>query len=198
MNASERRSTTCGGRALAIALGICILTSSAHAAPVRFSASGSFDLQGRSIDLAGVSDATAEAGMIQIGTLPVGSGSGPLREAPFHLKFTFDGLPAINVEGTIPWIGYNPDVPVQDVIVTTAATAGQAGLYPELFQRLLANPDWLHTSSFRVADWSDMPLAISVHPRDPDGPRPVPEPAWAVAALMGAALLAARRRRRAG
>lgn len=198
MNATTRRSTRSRVRAWAVALGICILSSSTQAAPVRFSASGSFDLAAGPVALAGASDATADDGRIEIGSLHVGTAAGPLGEVPFQLDFTFDGLPSIKVAGTIPWIGYNPDMPVQDAVVTTAATAGQIGLYPELFQRLLANPDWLHTTSFRNSSEPDLPLAISVHPQDPDAPRPVPEPAWTAAVLMGAAAWAARRRRRAG
>ena len=178
----------------AAALGVGLVSPSAVASPIPFTTSGSFELPMGKVDLIGASNATAD-GMATLGTITVGDYPKPLGEAPFQLKFDFDGLPAIEVGGTIPWIGYNPDLPVQDVVVTTAATPDQIGLYPEMFQRLLANPDWMHTTSFR-GDLPAFELGFSVHPEDPGAIRPVPEPSTVAIVAAAFAGLAWKARRR--
>jgi len=179
----------------AFALALGVLSAPAQAAPIRFSTSGSFDLPAGPVDLVGRSDATADGPFVSIGTIPVDANPGALGDSPFQLKFAFDGLPEIRVSGTILSVGYNPDMPVQDVIVTTAATPDQFASYPELFQRLLANPGWMHTTSYRGTP-ADMEIGLSVHPYDPGASRPVPEPSTALFAAAAVAGLAWRRRRR--
>ncbi len=184
-----------GAWAWALALGLGALTPSVQAQPIRFSTSGTFELPAGPVDLIGRDDATAEAGGLIIGAVPVDANPGTLGATPFQLRFAFDGLPDIAVSGTIPWIGYNPDMPVQDVLATTTAASDQIRQYPEMFRRLLAHPDWMHTTSFR-GDRPIMELAVWVHPENPDAMRPVPEPSTALVALAAIAGLAWKARRR--
>ncbi|WP_165251366.1 PEP-CTERM sorting domain-containing protein [Paludisphaera soli] len=184
-----------GAWAWALALGLGALSSTAQAQPIRFSTSGTFELPAGPVEMIGKTDATAEAGGLIIGAVPVGGNPGALGSTPFQLKFAFDGLPDIEVGGTILNLGYNPDLPVQDVIATTTAASAQIRQYPEMFQRLLAHPDWMHTTSFR-GDRPIMELAIWVHPEDPNSARPVPEPSTALVALAAIAGLAWKARRR--
>lgn len=194
MNTSVRGSLAVWGSIWAVAFGVVIHSPSAQASPIPFSTSGSFELPVGKVDLAGVTNSTAE-GFLVLGTITVGDYPNALGEASFQLKFEFDGLPAINVGGTIPWIGYNPDMPVRDVVVSTTATVDQIGLYPELFRQLLAHPDWMHTTSFR-SDLPSFELALSVHPEDPGAIRPVPEPSAALVVVAAFAGLAWKARRR--
>jgi hypothetical protein len=195
MNIIARRSFVVAGWAGAIALLVGLgFPAPLQAAPIRFSATGSFELPAGAVDLGG-EPATMSNDQVVLGTIPVDGNPGSLGDAPFHLKISFDGLPDIDVSGVIPSIGYNPDLPVLDTAVTSTATPDQIGLYPELFQRLIAHPEWMHTMSFR-GDRPSMELGLSVHPEDPGVIRPVPEPSSALVVAAAFAGLAWRLRRR--
>lgn len=195
MNVNASKSVRFGGRLWVVVLGIGALSASAQASPIQFSTSGRFELPAGPVDLVGRSNATADNDFLSLGTISVGANAGALGETPFHLTFAFDGLPSIDVGGTITWIGYNPDMPVMDTTVTTTATPDQIGLYSDVFQRLIAHPDWLHTTSFR-GDQPSFDLAFSVHPEDPGAIRPVPEPSAVVIVAAAFAGLAWKARRR--
>ena len=194
MDARVRGSLVVWGWMGAVAFGVGIPSPSAHASPITFSTSGSFELPTGKVDLVGVTGATAGDSLV-LGAIPVGDYAETLGDAPFRLKIEFDGLPSIDVGGTIPWIGYNPDMPVQDVVVSTAATPDQVGLYPDVFQRLLAHPEWMHTTSFR-GDRSSFDLSMSVHLDDPGAILPVPEPSTALVVVAAFAGMAWKARRR--
>ncbi|AMV36311.1 PEP-CTERM sorting domain-containing protein [Planctomyces sp. SH-PL62] len=195
MNASVRGLITSKHRAWVVVLGFGVLSASAQASPVRFSTSGSFVLPAGTVELAGKTDVTIGDGPLSLGTLPIGENPGGLGAAPFQVKFTFDGLPEIQVSGTIAWLGYNANMPVHDTVVTTSATSNQIGLYPEVFQRLIAHPDWMHTTSYQ-GYLTDMEVTFAVNPFDPDAPRTVPEPSTALLAVAAFAGLAWKARRR--
>jgi hypothetical protein len=195
MNINTRRALLARGWTAPIALlAVLAVSTPSQASPIPFSVSGSFELPTGAVDLAGELDTTVSERFV-LGTIPVDANPGSLGDAPFQLRFAFDGLPAIEVSGVIPSIGYNPDLPVQGAVVTTTATPDQVGLYPDLLQRLIAHPDWMHTSSFR-GDRSQMELGLSVHPEDPGAIRPVPEPSTALIVAAAFAGLAWKVRRR--
>jgi len=195
MNIKARRSLRAGSWAGAIALWVGIgAPSLAQASPIPFSASGSFKLPAGAVELGGTPDAMSDQ-MVVLGTIPVDGNPGSLGDATFDLKLSFDGLPDIDVSGVIPSIGYNPDLPVLNAVVTTTATPDQIGLYPDLFQKLIAHPDWMHTTSFR-GDRPIMELGLSVHLEDPNAIRPVPEPSTALIVAAAFAGLACQARRR--
>jgi hypothetical protein len=180
---------------LALAIGL-LLPAAAGADPIRFSTSGDLDFAQGTKPLSGVTDA-APGDWILIGSTPIPSDwTTALGDTPFHLEFQFNNnLPAIDVSGTIPWIGYNPDMPVQDVHVSTSATQAELGLYPTLFQNLLANPDWLHSTSY-ASSGTPLEVMMSVHPEDPLELRPVPEPSTVLIFAIGLGGLGWRARRR--
>lgn len=198
MNINTRSAFVVRGWTGAIALlaGLAV-SSPSQAAPIRFSASGSFELPAGAVELAGAPGEMEASGgsAVRLGTIPVGGNSGPLGDAPFRLTLSFEGLPDIDVRGEIPSIGYNPDLPVRNAVATTSATPDQIGLYPDVFQRLIAHPDWLHTTSFR-GPLPDMEIGLSVHAEDLGVIRPVPEPSTALIAASAFAGLAWRSRRR--
>jgi hypothetical protein len=195
MNINTRRALLVRGWAGAIALlaGLAVSTPS-QASPIPFTVSGRFGLPAGAVDLAGELDTTVSDRFV-LGTIPVDANPGSLGAAPFHLRFVFEGLPAIEVSGVIPSIGYNWDLPVRDAVVITTASPDQIGLYPDLLQRLIAHPDWMHTTSFR-SDRPNMELGLSVHPEDPGAIRPVPEPSSALIVAAAFAGLAWKVRRR--
>jgi len=169
---------------------------SATADAIRFSTSGQFRLASGTVDLDGVSDVVATDGF-PIGAIPVGDIAGPMGDAPFRLQFRFDhDLPPIDVSGTAPSLGYNPDLPALDPVASTSATEDQLSLYPVPFRDLIAHPDWLHTTSFRSDDRPTMQILMSVHPEDPSAVRVVPEPSTAVILATTLAGLGWRSRRR--
>jgi hypothetical protein len=197
MNTNARTAVIVKGWASAFALAIGLWNSSpAVADPIRFSTSGHFDMPAGTGELAGVTDA-APGDSVLIGTVPVDGINGVLGATAFHIQFKFNtDLPPIDVSGTATYFGYNPDLPVLDSVVSTSATSAQVGLYPELFQKLIAHPDWLHTTSFRSDNLPTMAVALSVHPEDPGAIRPVPEPSSLVIVAMACAGLGWRTRRR--
>jgi hypothetical protein len=196
MNTNARTAVMVKGWAAAFALAIGLWNATpASADPIRFSTSGTFDLPTGSTELAGVTDATPGAS-IQIGTLPLDGVEGALGASAFHVQIKFnDDLPAIDVRGTMPSLGYSPDLPVHDTVVSTSATSAQIGLYPQLFRNLIAHPDWLHTMSFRGLQ-STMAVALSVHPELSGIIQPVPEPSSIVIVALACAGLGWRARRR--
>lgn len=195
MNTNARTVVRLKGWASAFALAVGLLQAGpASASPIRFSTSGTFELPTGSTELSGVTDA-APADSIQIGTLPVDGVEGALGASAFHVQIKFnEDLPAIEVRGTMPSLGYSPDLPVHDAVVSTSATADQIGLYPQLFQNLIAHPDWLHTMAFRGLQ-STMAVALSVHPDLGGGVQPVPEPSSVVIVALACGALAWRVRR---
>ncbi|APW60771.1 PEP-CTERM sorting domain-containing protein [Paludisphaera borealis] len=197
MNTNARTTVRFKGWASAFALAIGLWNSTPAAAdPIRFSTSGRFELAAGTGELAGVTDATP-ADSILIGAVPVDGFTDPLGSTAFHIQFKFNGdLPTIDVSGTATYLAYNPDLPVLDAVVSTSATSAQIGLYPELFQRLIAHPDWLHTTSFLSDHLPTMAIGLSVHPEDPGAIRPVPEPSSLLFVAMAAAGLGWRARRR--
>ena len=195
MNVNTSGSVLLGRRLWVVVLGIGALSASAQASPISFSTTGRFELPAGSVDLVGRSNAAADSDFLSLGTISVGANAGALGETPFHLTFAFDGLPSIDVGGKVGWIGYNPDMPVLDTTATTTAASDQIALYPEVFQRLLAHPDWMHTTSFR-GDQPSFNIAFSVHPEDPGAIRPVPEPSAVVIVAAAFAGLAWKARRR--
>jgi hypothetical protein len=151
-------------------------------------------MTGGAVDLGGEPDVMSD-NQILLGSLHVDGVPSAAGHTPFAVVFSFDGLPDIEVRGVIPTIGYNPDQPVQSVLVSTRATPDQLNHYPYLFQQLVAHGDWLHTTSFR-SDLPDMEVALSVHPEDPGDIRPVPEPSTALIVAAAFAGLAWKARRR--
>lgn len=197
MNTNVRAAWIVKGWAAAIVLAVGLWAPApAAAVPIRFSTSGTYELPGASGDFVGVNDADP-GDSIPVGALRVEGLTGPLGSMAFHLQFRFSNdLPAIDVSGTIQYPGYNPDLPVLDSVVSTSATSAQIGLYPELFQKLLAHPDWIHTTSFRSDNMSMMNIGLSVHAEDPGAIRPVPEPSSIAFVAMTLAGLGWRARRR--
>lgn len=195
MNVNASRTVLFGGWAWGVVLGLGAFSASAQASPISFSTSGRFELPAGPVDLVGRTDAAADNDFLSLGTISAAGNPGSLGETPFRLTFAFDGLPSIDVGGTVGWLGYNPDMPVLATTVATTATPDQVGLYPEIFQRLLAHPDWMHTTSFR-GNLTEFDIAFSVHPEDPGATRPVPEPSaiLIVAAAFAGTAWKARRR----
>ena len=150
MNTNARTSVWVKGWASAFALVIGLWHATpASADPIRFSTSGTFDLPSGPTALAGVTDASP-GDSIQIGSLPVDGVEGALGASAFHVQIKFNAdLPAIDVRGVMPSLGYSPDSPALDTVVSTSATPAQTGLYPQLFQNLIAHPDWLQTRAIR-------------------------------------------------
>ena len=196
MNTNARTSVWVKGWASAFALVIGLWHATpASADPIRFSTSGTFDLPSGPTALAGVTDASP-GDSIQIGSLPVDGVEGALGASAFHVQIKFNAdLPAIDVRGVMPSLGYSPDSPALDTVVSTSATPAQTGLYPQLFQNLIAHPDWLHTMAFRGVQ-PTMAIALSVHPDLGGGVRPVPEPSSVVIVAMACVGLGWRARRR--
>jgi hypothetical protein len=187
---------------LAGLLSLVVFAQTATADPILYSTSGQFDIAAGTLVLAGVTDASPSANIL-LGSVSVGQVQGPLGVAPFHIQFQFSGgLPSIDLSGTVPFsLGYNGGQIIENPAVTTTATTAQAGLYPAIFQEMLAHPDWVRTTSFRSDERPTMEIGLSVRPFDPSEPVVVPEPA---SALVFAAGLAAcgygvgRARRRGG
>ena len=69
-------------------------------------------------------------------------------------------------------------------------------MYPKVFKRLLAHPDWLHTDSFNNGTHELMPIWASVHVKDPNEARPIPEPASIADFAMIAIGIGVRSRRK--
>lgn len=170
----------------------------AAAEAVRYSTSGQVALGYGTIPLQGVTDvALADDGkFLSFGSIPSRGQAGGMMQGDFRVRFDFrEGLPSIDVAGTIGWVGYNFDMPAIDPVVTTSATAAEIARYPAVFRDLLAHPDWLHTSSFNNGV-SPVIIGASVHVEDPNELRPVPEPSTLLAfglALAGVGWRAARR-----
>ncbi len=195
MNTNARTIVMVKGWASAFALAMGLLHATpAAAVPIRFSTSGTFDLPSGPTDLIGASG-LEPSDNLKIGSIKVEGIDGPVGDSEFHVRFKFDNdLPTIDVSGAIRSFGYNPDMPVLHPVVSTSATSAQVGMYPEVFQNLLAHPDWIHTSSFRNY-LPEMSVVMSVHPQDPGALRPVPEPSSILFAALACAGLAWRARR---
>lgn len=181
---------------LALIVGL-LVPGSAPAAPVLFSTSGDFAFPSATTTLTGVTNAKPQDRLL-IGAIPIPPADGMhhLGDTPFHLHFQFtNGLSPIDVSGIVRSIGYNTDWPIRNPVVTTSAASADLGLYPAVFQSMLAHPDWLHSTSFAGAA-PTMELVMTVHPEDPFEIRPVPEPSSVVVFAMALAGLGWRARRR--
>ena len=167
---------------------------------IRFSTSGRFDLTSGNAGFVGVSN-IVPSDTFALGTISIPSGplAGYPGEGTFSIQFQFNNeLPAITITGMIAMPGYNFDEPVLNSLVFTSATAAQLALYPDLFQRLIAHPNWLHTSSFDNGSGERVLIGASVHVEDPNEVRPIPEPSSVIAfgiALAGISWRVRRGRR---
>ena len=160
---------------------------------ITYSTTGNFVLPTLSTAIIGVYQAPV-ADYFLLGSIPQGSLTDPYGPSSFQVQVQFsDGLPPINLSGTIGYVTYNFDEPVAHAAVLTTASAAQIASYPDVFQRLIAHPDWLHTTSFYSGDGVDnLPVYASVHVEDPLETRPVPEPSSV--AIFGLVLAGIARR----
>jgi hypothetical protein len=179
----------------AIVLG-SLSASSASAAAILASTSGSVETSWGPRPLIGVTGADASGDDFKLGSIAVGQRNDNPWAGILHLKFQFNNdLPSVELDGRVRWLAYNPMESLINAKVATTANAAQIALYPPLFQRLLAHPDWIRTISFGSTS-PTMDIALTAQPKGPGDAVVVPEPstlATFAAAFLGLGWLSRHR-----
>jgi hypothetical protein len=151
-------------------------TTDAAVQAILVSTSGTIETSWGPRTLHGVSDADASGDTLKLGSIAVGQRNDNPWAGIVHLQFQFsNGLPAINLDGRVRWLAYNPMESLINPAVATTASSAQIALYPPIFQRLIAHPDWIRTISFG-SNSPTMDIALSAQPKTPGDAVVVPEP----------------------
>jgi hypothetical protein len=163
-------------------------TQDAAVQAVLVSTSGTLETSWGPRTLIGEAGTDASGDGIRLGSIAVGERNDNPWAGILHLQFQFNnGLPSINLDGRVRWLAYNPMESLINPKVATTANEAQLALYPPIFQRMIAHPDWIRTISFGSKS-PTMDIALSVQPKSPGDAVVVPEPSTLVAfatALVG-------------
>ncbi|WZO96514.1 PEP-CTERM sorting domain-containing protein [Isosphaeraceae bacterium EP7] len=172
-------------------------TQDAAVQAVLVSTSGTLETSWGPRTLIGVANADASGDGIKLGSIAVGQRNDNPWAGILHLQFQFNnGLPSINLDGRVRWLAYNPMESLINPKVATTANEAQLALYPPIFQRMIAHPDWIRTISFGSNN-PTMDIALAAQPKTPGDAVVVPEPSTLAtfsAALIGMGWHTRRRR----